>query len=419
MTHAERTLDTLLARASSLSDAAALPEALACHDEIIALFPNEAVGYAGRAVMLSRTGRFADAVRAYRQALARAPGDPSLLASLGAALNWAGDPAGALTAFDRALARDPDSFVAQFNKAAMLLLHGQLRDGFPLYECRWAHETLAPRLARLPASPRWLGETGLAGKRLLVYWEQGLGDTIQFCRYAALAAAEGAEVAIAVQRPLVTLMRSLPGVRVLDAGEPAPSFDLHCPLLSLPIGFGTTMETIPAAVPYLAADPARVAVWRDRLAGLPRPRIGLVWAGGAWRGDATLAAMDRSRSIPLAELAPLAGPCFVSLQVGRGADPPPPGMVVHDWTGSIGDFADTAALIENLDLTIGVDTAVVHLAGAMGKPVWLLNRFDTDWRWFLDRDDSPWYPSLRQFRQTVPGEWGPAIARVAEALREI
>jgi glycosyl transferase family 9 (putative heptosyltransferase) len=215
----------------------------------------------------------------------------------------------------------------------------------------------------------------------------------------------------------VRLLSGLKGAeRVIAHGDPLPAFDCYCPMMSLPRILGTTLAAIPADVPYLSADRTRIASWRNRLAGLSGLRIGLAWAGNPNLDD------DRQRSIPLdrlAELAGVAGVAFVSLQKGETAMQTGSlrsGMVVHDWTDELDDFAETAALIENLDLVISVDTSTVHLAGALGKPVWLLNRFDTCWRWLLDRNDSPWYPTLRQFRQPQRDDWSSVIKNVRAAL---
>jgi hypothetical protein len=195
-------------------------------------------------------------------------------------------------------------------------------------------------------------------------------------------------------------------------------------MVSLPLAFDTTLETVPAEIPYLSADPADVAVWRNRLRAVPGLRVGVVWAGNSRFGSAELMATDQRRSMPLHTLAPLAsvaGCSFVSLQAGPPAGQatsPPAGMILYDHTDLLGDFADTAALIETLDLVISVDTSVAHLAGAMGKPVWLLNRFDSCWRWLPHRDDSPWYPTMRLFHQTTPGNWDNVARRVVAALRE-
>jgi hypothetical protein len=237
--------------------------------------------------------------------------------------------------------------------------------------------------------------------------------------------AAAAMTVLEVQAPLVRLLSRLPGVMaIVTRGNRLPAFDLHCPLLSLPGAFGTTLDTIPAVTSYLAADPALAADWRERLAGLDGLRVGLVWAGGQRLGP-RLAAVDRRRSITLDTMAPLgevSGVNFISLQKGEPAvqaASPPRGLALHDFKTDLHDFADTAALVEGLDLVISVDTAVAHLAGALGKPVWLLNRFDTDWRWLLNRDDSPWYPTLRQFRQPAPGDWNSVIRGARDALQRL
>jgi hypothetical protein len=260
---------------------------------------------------------------------------------------------------------------------------------------------------------------------------------LQFCRYAPLVAALAAEgndaggsasavnVVLEVPTALARLIRTMPGPqRVVGQNEPLPDFDVHCPLLSLPVAIGTMLETIPAAVPYLVADPDQARAWRIRLAAVPGLHVGLVWAGNPRLGDRSASAIDRRRSVSLSRLAPLGavpGVTFVSLQKGHGteaAKTPPDGMKLCDWTDELWDFADTAALIAELDLVIGVDTSVVHVAGALGKPVWVLNRYDACWRWLHGRTDSPWYPTMRLFRQSRYGDWDGVIAEVAAALRE-
>jgi hypothetical protein len=321
-----------------------------------------------------------------------------------------------------ALRLRPDMPDAQVNLAMVLLLTGHWAEAWPFYEARWQVGDLAMQRRAFP-QPLWTGAQPLAGRTILLHAEQGLGDTLQFCRYAPLVAAQGARVVLEVQPPLTRLLAGLEGVaQIVATGDPLPDFDLHCPLMSLPHAFATTPETIPAPVPYLAADPAQQKAWREVLADLPGPRVGLVWAGSAraWLPHAT--AIDRRRSMRLADMAPLAqvrGYSFVSLQLGPPAAQlaePPAGLRIHDATTHLGDFADTAALVANLDLVIAVDTAVAHLAGALGRPVWLLNRFDTCWRWLLGRDDSPWYPGLRQFRRGAQEDWTSVMQRVAATL---
>ena len=271
--------------------------------------------------------------------------------------------------------------------------------------------------------PSWNGEA-IGDRLILLVAEQGHGDTLQFCRYVPQIAAGARGTILAVQPGLVRLLSRLPGVSeiITEGGRPS-SFDLWCSLMSLPRAVGTTLETIPAVTPYLTADPADVAHWRARLARLAGLRVGLCWAGGQFNLGQVY--RDRRRSLALDALAPLGdvpGVQFFSLQKGPPAAEaarPPHGLRLHDFTGELDDFADTAALVDNLDLVISVDTAVVHLAGALGRPVWLLNRFDTCWRWLQNRDDSPWYPSLRQFRQPAPGDWASVIGRARGALQQL
>jgi hypothetical protein len=276
-------------------------------------------------------------------------------------------------------------------------------------------------VVRRYTQPRWDGRE-CHDRIVLLHAEQGFGDALQFCRYVPLVAAR-ARVLLEVPRPLLRLLSGLEGVeQIVAEGDKLPSFDFCAPLMSLPHVFGTELETIPARTPYLAAPPARVAAWRERLAALPRRRIGLVWAGNPRPHQPEANAVDRRRSTSLDRFAPLAevpGVSFVSLQKGAAAvqsRTPPSGMVVHDWTEELVDFAETAALVEALDLVISVDTSVVHLVGALGKEIWMLNRFDGCWRWLLDRTDSPWYPTLRQFRQRRPGDWDGVISDIRDAL---
>jgi hypothetical protein len=272
----------------------------------------------------------------------------------------------------------------------------------------------------------WLGSEEIAGKTILLHAEQGLGDTIQFGRYAPLVAARGARVILEVQRPLHGLMSTLSStVQVVSSGDPLPDFDFHCPLLSLPLAFATQLDTIPSATRYLSAREEQTRAWRERLGRHDKPRIGLAWAGNPRKELPGANRIDGQRSIALDRLAPLfeVTACeFFSLQKGSDAVRQLRDSAlrqrVNDYTDDLHDFSDTAALIENLDLVISVDTSVAHLAGALGKPFWLLNRYNTCWRWLLDREDSPWYPTARLFRQDTTRAWEPVIQRVAAALQD-
>ena len=366
---------------------------------------------------LCEANRLTEAVGHLEAAVRQMPGDPQARNNLGGVLRELGRLEAAESMYRQAIRLTPEDPTLHVNLAIVLLLAGRLREGWAEWEWRWRAR---PEMAMGFNQPRWEGEP-LNGRTLLVHAEQGLGSNIQFCRYVNLIP-PGGKLVLAVQPSLLRLMSSLGGgATVVAIGDNLPKADLRCPMLSLPRVLGTNqVADIPATTPYLRADPDAVARWQRRAASLRGLRVGLVWAG-----NPEDARMDRRRSMALAALAPLAdlpGVSLVSLQVGRVAQAPPEsplGGAVHDWTAELGDFAETAALIEALDLVISVDTAVVHLAGALGKPVWLLNRFDTCWRWLLGRDDSPWYPTLRQFRQTAPGQWDDVVARVCTALTDM
>lgn len=374
------------------------------------------------ASILHHAGDHAAAVAAYRTALRHAPGHGGALSSLGNTLRAMGRMDEALAAHDGAVAatpgNTPDHARVRFHRATTLLASGAFAEGWSEYEWRWRRPGHNPRFA----PPPWRGEA-LAGRTILLHHEQGLGDTLQFVRYAPLVAEQGGRVILQVQPSLVRLLRALPGVaQVVARGDELPPFDCHCPLMSLPHAFGTTLDSIPAAPAYLHADPARIARWREHWrAGLPHhrgPRVGLVWAGlpnlDSW--EARL--IDRRRSLGAADLGGLAdlrGVQFVSLQ----KDLSPPciaGLEMIDGMAGLNDFADTAAVAASLDLVISVDTSVAHLAAGLGRPVWLLSRYDGCWRWLRDRPDSPWYPTLRLYRQTRPHHWPEVIARVRHDL---
>lgn len=358
------------------------------------------------------------ALAAYDRALACRPDDHAALVNHGATQRALGHPAAALESWRRALAVQPDHPDVVFNIGLCLLQMGDWPRGWQAHEARLRRPPWRDALPGFTA-PQWDGQTNLAGKRLLLVAEQGLGDTMQFCRFVPLVAARGATIILGVDPPLRCLLTGLAGAsQIVCPGDPDPAYDLFCPLLSLPVRLGLTLQDAAMPEPYLRADPAHTARWRDRLTGLPGRKIGLVWAGDPRTGDLTMPRLDHRRSLPLDRLAPLlAVPdvTFVSLQKGA-AGAQATGRNLQDWTAELHDFADTAALIEALDLVITVDTAVAHAAGALGRPVWVLNRFDRCWRWMMDRTDSPWYPTMRLFTQTTPGVWDDVVADVADAL---
>ena len=316
----------------------------------------------------------------------------------------------------RVVAARPEDADAHLHLAQRLLATGQWAEGWAEYAWRWGMAVM-PDGWRRPRDPLVRPDPAeWAGRTVLVYAEQGFGDTLQCLRFVPMVQRLAGRVVLEVPAGLLRLARTVaPGVEVIAVGSPAPAYDRSVPIFHLPWALGITLDNLPARVPYLAADPAAVAGWRARLASVPGRRVGLIWAGAPRPLHSAAAEIDKRRSIPLELLAPLAelpGVSLVSLQKGAKVS----GMALIDWTDELADFADTAALMEALDLIIAVDTGPMHLAAALGRPVWMLNRHDSCWRWLLGREDSPWYPTLRQFRQAAPGDWGEVVGRVIAAL---
>ncbi len=370
-----------------------------------ALAPHQAVIITDLGDALRRTGAFVEVAPLAREAAELVPGRIEVWNNLANAERelYAFDAAEA--ASRHALTFAPENAEVHYNLAMTLLAAGRWAEAWPHWEYRW---DAVPGAKRRFPGPRWDGAP-VPGRTLYLHAEQGQGDTLQFCRYAMLAA-DRAEVVLGVQPTLVRLLQSLPRVRVVSELDTPPDFAAQAPLASLPEAFATDATNIPAPVPYIFAEPGLAASWATRLASLPGRRVGLVWAGNR---DFPF---DFARSISADKLTALAGVpgvSFVSLQVGAGDKP---ALDLADWTADLHDFADTAALISGLDLVIGVDTAVTHLAGALGRPTWLLNRWAGDWRWGASGETSAWYPTLRQFRQPAPGDWTTPIARIRQAL---
>ena len=391
-------------------------EAGAAYRKAVECQPAYPAAWNNLGILLAHEGRLEEAVATYQQALQYQPNHAEALTNLGNALMQLARPAEAIAACKRAVELMPNHPTAHFNLGLAMLLSGDLAHGWEEYEWRWQRDDFPSR--HLPQL-LWDG-SDISGRTLLLHTEQGFGDAIQFVRYAPLLAAKGARVIVECQPELESLLRSVDGVKqVIARGKPLPYFDAHLPMLSLPRVFATTLETIPTQIPYLAPDGQRVENWRQRLAtdGVVF-RVGLTWAGKASHKN------DSNRSLALEALAPLAnlaGVTFYSLQKGEAASQishAQTTLKMHDVAGDLNDFADTAALISNLDLVIPVDTAAAHLAGALGKPVWTLLPFAPDWRWLLDRDDSPWYPSMRLFRQRTAGDWPEVIERLRTALEQ-
>jgi hypothetical protein len=338
-------------------------------------------------------------------------------------------PREAIRYFDSVLLKAREHVDAHISKSMALLLIGDYRHGLRLFE--WRMRKLE-RPMEFSATPSWQGREPPEGRTLLMYAEQGHGDTLQFCRYARLASARGAKVIMQVPAALVRLFRGQRGMgEVIETNSPVPVFDLHCPLMSLPLAFGTTLETIPYGTEaYLEALPEDVARWRERLGESDRLRVGVVWNGGFRPGHPELWAVNARRNVPLEVFArhlDIEGVDFYSLQKGDPAESELRGREgeywrrgrLYNYTAELHDFADTAGLIANMDLVISVDTSTAHLAAALGKPTWILNRYDTCWRWLLDREDSPWYGSVKLYRQGVDRDWEPVLSELASDVRSI
>ena len=436
-------------KALAVHRAGRLDEALAGYAKTVELDPKSSQAYNNMGVALRAQGAFHAAVASYRRAIAIKPDDAGSHSNLGNALRALGRHTEAEASHRQALAIDEDYLEARYNLGLVLkdqglfdegiaclrealrrkadyvdahwdlslalLMMGNLKEGFDEYEWRWRLAESSPRTFDKPA---W-GGGALGGRTILLHAEQGMGDSIQFARYLPLVAERGGRIILECQRPLTPLFETLDGVQqIIARDDPLPDFDVHAPLLSLPRIFETELDTIPAPGAYLLAEPARTSQFDDLL-DPERLNIGVAWAGKASHRN------DRNRSAGLAPFIDLfghAGAAFHSLQVGpRAGDIAASGSagLIRDHAPRLKDFADTAALVSKLDLVICVDTSVCHLAGALGKPCWVVLPYTPDWRWLMAREDSPWYPSLRLFRQTEFGDWPGVFARVAAALEEL
>jgi Flp pilus assembly protein TadD len=377
--------------------------ALESYGQAIAARPDDPAPRADRGRTLLRFGRIGDALGDLAELASKYPGSADALGAYAQALAASGALDESIRVNRQALDLDPSNREIRFALGLALLTRGDLASGWP----EFAHRDTAQAYATDLRTPRFDGRARL-GRVVMVFDEQGFGDAIQMARFIPLLATRVKPV-LRVRPPLVRLLRSLGGdPDVVASTGPVPFHDAHCPIMDLPGLLDIDLSNIPATVPYLSAPPDDARVWAERVATLPGCKVGIVWAGN----PGYLA--DNTRSVPREMLTPLAdvpGVSFVSLQ--KGASPPFP---MADWTGDLDDLASAAALIGALDLVIAVDTMAAHLAGALGRPVWLLNRFDTDWRWMLHRDDSPWYPTMRIIRQPTPGDWTSVIATVRDRL---
>jgi tetratricopeptide (TPR) repeat protein len=377
------------------------------------LAPTHGDAWANLGSALQRLGRLDEALACCQRAITYQPYSPDAHLNFGAAFSALGRMREAVASFDEALRLRPGFPDAHWGRSLALLQEGDFEYGWPEYEWRWQCKPFPPR--SLPEL-LWDGSP-LDGRTIYIYAEQGLGDTIQFVRYAPLVKQTGGRVILACHDILVPLLRSCKGIdELLPLSQLAPGFDVHAALMSLPMLCGTTLATVPADVPYLAVGEDLVEKWRRELSRLPGFKVGI-----AWQGDPKHS-MDALRSIPLWNFAPLArvaGVQLVSLQKGPGTDQlaePKRLFPIEDWSDRLETFLDTAAIMKGLDLVICVDSAVAHLAGALGMPVWVALRFGGEFRWLLNREDSPWYPTMRLFRQRTSGDWAGVFDRLVEAL---
>jgi Tfp pilus assembly protein PilF len=392
-------------------------EAIAAYDEAIRHKPDYAYAYCNRGTVQRALGLLDAAAASFDQAITLAPSDAVAHSNRALLMQDSFRWDEAIASYNSAIAINPEHADAQYNRGLLSLFLADFATGWPGFEWRWSHaERLKIGQVRNFSQPLWLGDEPLAGKRLLIHNEQGLGDTIQFSRYATLCAAQGATVILEAQKSLLGVLETLKGPTELIARDsPLPSFDYHCPIMSLPLAFNTTLDTIPAAPGYLRADANLIARWETLLGEKTRPRVGLVWSGNSNN------TIDRQRSIPLADWIPHlpAGIDYYCLQRDiRDADYDAlEDSDIFLFEDELMDFKGTAALCECMDLVLSVDTSLLHLSGALGKRTWLLLSHVPDWRWMRDREDTPWYPSVKLYRQPAPGDWKSVFSRIAADMR--
>jgi tetratricopeptide (TPR) repeat protein len=405
-------------RANALWKLERYSASLDSYDRAIALNARDATTYNNRGVVLQRMGRLDAALSSYGQAIAADSDYAEAHFNRGTALEELGLVNEAIASYRQSVVINPDYPEGRVSLAAASLKAGDFGCGWTNYEWRWRATTGAVFKERRDFwQPLWTGKENIEGKTLLLYGEQGLGDSLQFCRYAGMLAERGARVVLEVPLPLVNLCGTLKGVaQVIPHANPLPDFDFQCPLMSLPLAFETTLDTVPSTTPYLSTDARDIAAWNTRLASKMKPRVGLTWSGRQTAGT------NRKRHFPLASLIPHLPPemQYFCLQTDVNetdrktlAENPQ----ILEFRDELRDFSKTAALCECMDLVISVDTSIAHLSGALGKTTWVLLAFNADWRWLIGRDDSPWYPTMRLYRQKVPGGWNEVFERVAADLR--
>ena len=408
-----------LNKGATLKELERYEEAIAFAEQALSINPNLAEAWTNKGVALKALKRFDEAIAHYDKALSLKPDYHEAWTNKGVTLHELKRYDEAIAHYDTALSLKPEYHDASWNKSLCLLLQGDFENGLQLYESRWTSEKVSEIVGkRFFDGPAWLGAESLQDKTILLYGEQGLGDFIQFCRYVKLVADLGANVILEVPEALAGLMKGLDGIsQLVIKGEALPFFDYQCPLLSLPLVFKTNLDTIPNPSRYINLNnyPNKIMEWKAGLGSKLKPRVGLVWSGNPHHKN------DHNRSILLRDILPFLPNQFeyVSLQKEvREVDKLTLDSNPHilNFAGHLNDFLDTAALIDNLDLVISVDTSVAHLSAALGKETWVLLSHVPDWRWLLDREDSPWYPSMKLYRQTSIGNWNSVLDRVKSDL---
>ncbi len=392
--------------------------ALDCFKQALKVDPAFGEAHYNCGVIQHGQGDLEAAVASNRLAIAHPPSPLMAYSNLGIALEALGDMQGAAESYDAAISADPNDPSAYWNKALLLLRQGDDEAGWPLYEWRWAAGKAGVPVRHYTGRPLWFGGTSIEGRTILVHPEQGLGDVIQFARFVPMLAARGARVVFEVFTPLFSLFHGLPGFgEVVGMGTGLPNFDLHCPLMSLPLALDMGIETLPQDTPYILPDPERVSTWRKRLGSSRRKRIGFVWKGNPkFPGNA-------SRLVPLEQFQAIFGTAAEFLCAQKELSAAEREILaahknVRLMGDDLADFGDTAALLAHCDVVITSDTSFAHLAGAMGKPTLLLLAAHADWRWLMERADSPWYPTGLLFRQAEPGAWEDVISSVRASLGE-
>lgn len=412
-----RVSDAYVNRGNVLRRLGNLEKAKADFEKAIEINPKSAEAWNSLGMVFHAHNELEQALASYTQAISLKPGYSDAYNNRGKVLQDLHRIEEALKDYDQAIVLNPSYASPYWNKSLAMLLLGDFEEGWKLYEWRWKDSMKIH--ARGFSQPLWLGQQSLKAKRLLIYSEQGLGDFIQFCRYVPMCEALGAEVILEVPKELVALVKTLSAsCTVIEEGEFLPPFDLYCPVMSLPFAFRTTMETIPKTIPYLCVDQIKSNFWQTTLGPKVRPRIGLVWSGSSIHNN------NHNRNIPLQLFGTLFNEEFDFYSLQKEVRPQDIALLsrlgwIKNFQMDLKDFTDTAALISELDLVISVDTSVAHLAGALGKPVWILLPYAPDYRWMLDRRNSPWYPTASLFRQSSIGSWDSVLFEVRKELTKL